>query len=66
MTDDLVTRLTLLTVASCNCGVKTPETKYHEDGCHYRGHYEAVERITALEAELARQASDNQDTGYAN
>ena len=54
-------RLTLLTVASCNCGVKSPETKYHENCCHYRGHAEAADRIeadaariTALEAEVLR------------
>ncbi len=58
--DDLVKRLNALQVASCNCGVKTPETKYHEDTCHYRGHAEAAARISALEAALKPFADESE------
>lgn len=49
MSYTLLERLDKLTVATCNCGVKSPELEYHDDLCHYRSHSEAAARIRELE-----------------
>ncbi len=43
--DDLVGRLMMKTVASCDCMTKTPEIMAHKPTCLYRLLCEAAERI---------------------
>lgn len=45
-------KLRLLTIASCECGTKTPEPQHHDDNCGYR----LVKEADALLAGLAALA----------
>jgi hypothetical protein len=54
MSDDLLKfKLDLLQVASCTCGTKTPEAKYHTDSCRYRLICEIHNDVDALRHQLA-------------
>jgi hypothetical protein len=54
VSDDLLKfKLDLLQVASCTCGTKTPEAKYHTDSCRYRLICEIQNDVDALRTQLA-------------
>jgi hypothetical protein len=54
VSDDLLKfKLDLLQVASCTCGTKTPEAKYHTDSCRYRLICEIQNEVDALRTQLA-------------
>lgn len=52
MARDLQYRLGVLTVASCSCGVKSPEPFWHSDRCPYRVAREALEIAVEIERKI--------------
>ena len=48
MTQDILVRLTMATVASCSCMTKTYLPEHHQDICLYRVICDAIEEIEKL------------------
>lgn len=49
---DILTKLTMAQVASCQCSTKTPAVEHHAETCRYRVLREAKQEIAWLRQQL--------------
>jgi len=57
----ILKQLTVLSVGSCSCGVKSPDIQWHDAGCRYRMMEEIRENVEALEEQRADQWRKRRD-----